>query len=228
MPFFNSTNGWAKFGKRFDMTLDQFNKEFQGVTLQHSLYSGIKGTAKRVLDGIVAMECTEEKLRKGLTHPRRLNGGGMSPLADRKSGGADYHFARITRSKNMGHIVYNRRLLLELDSNSYETDKYGAQRGDTAGRWTSYARNKTLSEMKRGINDTGNETNPFKTVPFADYIEVIQVGNESDRLQTIDNFKKAGITELGGDPVEDRIVSSEKGQDWRSVMGRKAERDFLP
>jgi hypothetical protein len=216
--------GWAVFGKRFDMTEKEFNRKFKGVTLQHNLFSGTKGTAKRLLDGIVAMESTEEKVRKGLVAPSRLNGGGMSPLADRKSGGADYHFCRISRDRNYGQIVYNRRLLLEIDSNSYPSDNYGAQKGDY--RWEG--RNKSLRDMWVSTDKGSNETNPFKSVPFEEFIEVIQVGNESEAQLLIENLKKAGIEELGGRPVEERVVSDEKGLDWKKVMSRTPEGDFLP
>lgn len=221
---YRAEKGWAVFGKRFDMTEKEFNRKFKGVTLQHNLFSGTKGTAKRLLDGIVAMESTEEKLRKGLVAPSRLNGGGMSPLADRKSGGADYHFCRIARQKNYGQIVYNRRLLLEIDSNSYPSDNYGAQRGDY--RWAE--RNKSLRDMWVSTDKGSNETNPFKTVPLADFVEVIQVTSNEEKDLLIENLKKAGIDKLGGAPVEERVINTSQQGDFRAVMETTPEKDFLP
>lgn len=224
-PFYNSTNGWAKFGLRFDTTKEDFNKEFRRVTLQHRLYSRTEGLLKTLGKNSVSMESTEEKLRKGIKTPVQIakNTTGMSPEEDRKVGGADYHFARLARDTHLGDLVYNRRIMLELDTNSYVSDRYGAQRGQY--RWEDTERNRTVSDMKRGIDKDSNETNPFKTLPFADYVEVIRARNDSTRNGIIEELKRLGIEELGGRPVEERVVVIMR-RDTGQVMQENPDNDF--
>lgn len=207
--------GWASYGDRFEMTKDTFNKKFRQVVLAHNLYSGIGG----LLDNLTAgktpfMVSTEEKLRTGIVPANQLGHGGMSPTADRDSGGSDFHFTRLTRDRESGHLMYNRRLLLALDSTSFPNDNYGAQRGDS--RWDN--RSDTLQAAVGSIGKSSNETNPFKWVNFSEHLEAVVVSDSREYTKVVKAFKDLGIDRLGGDRVEDRVVIG--WSDYINLRGR--------
>lgn len=193
--------GWATFGDRFEMDKDTFNKKFRQVALMHNLNSGIPGLIKNITtQNTPYMVSTEEKIRTGISAPNKLSG--MSPLDDRISGGSDFHFTRLSRDNDSGQLVYNRRLLLSLDSTSFDSDNYGAQRGD--GRWDN--RNATLQDAIGSISKYGNETNAFKWVHLAEHLEAVIVGSSQEQVKVVKALKDQGIDRLGGDRVEDRVV----------------------
>jgi len=127
----------------------------------------------------------------------------MSPEDDRRCGGGDFFFTRLRKeTPGSSDLIFNRRKLLDIDSISYRRDRFGSQRGDP--RWND--RDRQLQNAKDNHRSSDNEVVNFKRFSLITDLEYVLVPDFATAKKVVAAFKKAGIEELGGDPVEQRVV----------------------
>jgi hypothetical protein len=110
--------------RRFDISEADLDREMPGFGLVHSIYGGdLLATVRLMLQHNGGLVASEEKQRIG------LGGGGMSPDADMRTGGASYVFTRIAseaKTKSGSYqFVFDKKLLLDTDAISYGGDMFG-------------------------------------------------------------------------------------------------------
>lgn len=195
-----SVSGGYRQQYRFDITQDMLDKELDGYALTHRLYGQkVSAFLDSILDANGQMISTVEKLRLGVTS------GGMSPIADINSGGANYVFTRIAKLDKIqpdDMIVFKKDALRRMDAISYDSDKYGRTTGDTV---TNY-RKSTIAQFKKCAEWSGNETIFKNTLDILDNVEFFNANTLTDAQAILDVLKKKGIAFLpDGRPVEKAI-----------------------
>lgn len=181
------------------------------------LFASVGGgddTVKFMLETSGYMHSTEERARLGMhvtsysygVPPQVRRAGGWSSDQDMNSGGAQYVFTRLGRrgaysNIGPGSIVLNPRPLKRLSTMTYSTDVYGrpyirrqARAFDprTWQRVADYASNNE-TDIKDSVN------------LFVDF-ELYFAESAQGRKEIIDLFKKKGVKEIRGVPIEERVV----------------------
>jgi len=195
-PHFDLDKGWARW-RRFDIPADKFEKEMGDYILGHSTYGDVDKAIEKILDSDGSLFATEEKFRIGVTIR------GMSPASDQASGGASYVFTRIAKAqkKKSYSLVFDRHLLLDPDSISYDSDLFGRVTPESITK----NRKRAISEWKKCANRSGNETLIRNNVPLLEYLEQVNVKNQQQRTAILKSFRKRGITEIRGRKIEEIV-----------------------
>ena len=192
--------GGARIQHRFDLT--QGMKRMDGYVLTHSTTSSgtsLEAFFDKVLGTNRAFMPTADRFATGVPI------GGMSPVADLKSGGASYFFTRIRPrgEARTGTIRLKIDLLKRADAISYPNDKFGEVVGDVVRQH----RGSTIAEFQRFARNVGNETIFKGPVTILDNLDHVSAGSASERQRIIAVFKKHGVTKLpDGRRIEDAIV----------------------
>ena len=193
----------GQFGRprwfRFDITEKDLNREMRGYALAHSITSGnLPSVLEAMLDHNGGLVATEEKYRIGVPI------GGMSPVQDQQTGGAQFVFTRIVSPRGVKsyryQLVFDKRLLLDVDAISYDRDLYGDVRPNVLQK----ERHITIAEWKECARRRDNET-IFKRYLPLDYLIRINARSEIEREDIIEMFRSRGITKLGGKRIEDLV-----------------------
>jgi len=195
-PRFDQDRGWARW-TRFDVDPDEFERRMKGYTLGHSLHKGTPSAIESILDSDGSLVATEEKFRIGVPI------GGMSPVEDQRTGGASYVFTRIAgpRSKRKFSLVFDKRLLLDPDTISYDSDYFGK----VEPSFLANHRKRDIADWVTTAGKGSNETLVRNHLPLLEYVERINAGSPAARRKILQSFKKRGITEIRGRKVEDIV-----------------------
>lgn len=203
----------TKFGRAYwEAPVTQAEEEFYQ---SHKLVHTITGTSKRIsesldkiLSGTEGLIATEEKIRAG------IGIAGMSPTADRASGGAVNVFTRIRKIKkgtgygansvgDMGnsYVLNPRKTMRKTTTFSYEGDRYGSMK--------TRARNTRLFNARdwaASADNYGNETTVRNFVDFSDALESVVVPNLQEKQEVLAVLRKHGIKKLGDRKIEQAIT----------------------
>jgi len=196
MPRFDEDKGWARW-TRFDVDPDQFEKKMKGYVVGHELQGGTAEAIEDILDSQGSLVATEEKFRIGVPIS------GMSPAADQKTGGASYVFTRIggPARRRRYDLVFDKKLLLDPDTVSYDSDYYGRVEPDFLAKH----RKRDVAAWTKTAGKAGNETLVRNNVPLAEYLEQVNVSSQAERRKVIRSFHKHGSREIRGRKVEDLV-----------------------
>ncbi len=208
MPRFDSAapvlGGKGRFGiprwRRFDITEEELDRAMADYYLVHRLYGGSSLEALQViLEHNGALVSTEEKYRIGVPI------GGMSPVEDQRTGGAGYVFTRIASGRRARsayyHLLFDKRLLLDTDTISYDFDAFGNTHPDHIRRY----RKRTIQEWRAAATRSSNETLIKRNLSLPDYLVGVNVQSETEKEQVIALLRKHGITRLGGRPLSQAV-----------------------
>lgn len=167
-------------------------KKIYGKSVPVSALQGSTQLDSIALSG--GMLSTEERIRvlgQYLT--------GMSSSQDQGNGGANYVYTRQGMS-NIGdyQVYYHPRVALRTTSYAYEDDKYGSLSNKSTSAHFDH-------QKQLGHSDGGNELMIKNGLSFLDDIAVIKFsyGQQEIRSNVIARFKKLGITEIHGLPLEE-------------------------
>lgn len=192
--------GWPRW-YRFDLTPEDLEREMGDYYLVHKFTTGEpEDVLPIILEHNGYMISTEEKARVGV--PIR----GMSPIDDMASGGAEFVFLRIkpeSRAKStVYHLVFDKRLLLDMDVIAYDDDYYGRTTGDfiRTHRMISIDKWKWAADRREY-----NEVIVKRNMPLLQYLEYVNAYNERHRERLIRIFKRYGIHEVRGRPIEEVV-----------------------
>ncbi|MGW4894586.1 hypothetical protein ACWEQL_20270 [Kitasatospora sp. NPDC004240] len=201
-PVPTASGGWLTWS-RFDVTgqADKIKEAFSGKSLTHSIGSG------SMLDvfstGVLAS--TEKRAVMG------IGGGiGMSEGQDKKTGGANSVFLRVSSTSSAGfggHLVWDNPSVLmgRSDYYAYNSDQYGVSPDK-----------KKVSGLTRDPMKIATHTASGNEIMFRDGIDLlgaeapsrIMCNGQGERASLLENFKARGITHLGGKAVEDVVQSA--------------------
>ncbi len=196
VPSFDEGKGWGRWS-RFDIDPEKFERQLKGCGLGHNLH----GNAAETIDGILASKgslvATEEKFRIGVPIS------GMSPQRDQSTGGASYVFTRIVSPTGVkrSDLVFDKKLLLDLDTVSYDSDYYGRVDPDFMAK----KRKRTSAEWKKLRDRGSNETLVRNNLSLTEYLERVNVTTPTQRREVIATFHKHGIRKIRGRAVEDIV-----------------------
>jgi SPP1 gp7 family putative phage head morphogenesis protein len=196
LPRFDEGKGWARWS-RFDVDAAEFERRMKGYALGHDLHADVADAIEAILDSEGSLVATEEKFRIGV--PIR----GMSPDADQRTGGASYVFTRIAgpgRARRFD-VVLDKRLLLDPDTISYDSDYFGRVEPD----FLAAHRKRTVADWIAAARRSANETLVRNHIPLVEYVERINVRSAAERRRVLDSFRKRGITRIRGKPIEDVV-----------------------
>lgn len=191
--------------RRFDYTENDIINEFgEDVMLVHGL-NGLYGGGptydklKIILDANGSLISTEEKFRLGIPLSN------TSPEEDQKSGGGFYVFTRIFGKKaarlSKYNLFFDKRLLLDTDAISYDSDKYG----DTHDYIIDTYRKRNPRDWYYASWDYHNETTIKRSISLIDYLVGIRVEDIDEKKKVIALLKSYGITKLGGNPLSKAV-----------------------
>lgn len=200
-PVPERARGWLTW-QRIGQTREDLKKVFTGHRLIHSATSGADGVAAMLRSGVLAS--TEKRRQMGIS-----KGLGMSEGADEHTGGSSSVFLRIrknTGSKGVGvGFVWNEpgKILSQTDWYGYDGDHFGATHGHQAN---------------------GQTRDPKKVAQFGASSNEVMIHNGLDllgahapdkvvcpshhRTTLLKELTDAGITMIGGKPIEKVVVAA--------------------
>lgn len=181
-----------------------------------STITGGWGSAKDNINRLVSMMkmgmlSTEMRYRNG------INAGGLSPIADFQTGGADSVFTQLLTQDNfdkemsLDRLGYfgSIRILISLDALNqgtyqYHSDSFGDRTLDKNSYYGNYLKRPSLFEFVSGQQKQWNSGNEVMIKDRLDpkYITGVVVTNESMRVQLIDAFRKSGMISLNSEGIE--------------------------
>ena len=196
LPRFDEDKGWARW-TRFDLDAGDFEQRMKGYALGHDLHTNVAEAVESILDSEGSIVATEEKFRIGV----RIHG--MSPDADQRTGGASYVFTRIAGPGGTRRfdIVLDKRLLLDPDTISYDSDYFGRVEPD----FLAANRRRTVADWIKTGKRSSNETLVRNHIPLVEYVERINVRSAAEQRKVLESFRKRGITEIRGRSIEDIV-----------------------
>jgi len=190
--------------RRFDITVEDLQREMPGYALQHNLnklYGGGPSLShlEVILNNNGSLISNEEKARLGVFAREE------SKESDEQSGGSTYAFTRIAgsgwRGASAGNLFFDPVLLLDTDVVSYRRDYFGKSYPE----FIAEHRQRTIDGWKKNASSISNETNVKRGVSLVDYLISVRAQSETERKEIIKLFKSYGITHLQGTPVEDAV-----------------------
>lgn len=159
----------------------------------------------------MGMLSTEMRFRNG------INAGGLSPIADFQTGGADSVFTQLLtkdnfdKNLNFDQLNYfgSIRILISLDALNlgtyqYHTDSFGDRTLNEASYFNNYLKRPNILDFVSGQQrhwGSGNEV-MIKDRLDPRYITGVVVNTELMRSQLIDAFRKGGLISLNEDGIE--------------------------
>ena len=177
---------------RFDVTPDQVAAQ---QMLTESLYDPEKDAVLVARSG--GLFSSDARLRALGTYKT-----GMSWGSDMSHGASGMVFTRQNQQSSSGVSVWiSPRVLARAQTYSFSSDHYGEIDDRRTSAYFDFAKASAMSE-------SGNETLILDGISLLDDIEVIKAHTETQRQQIIADLKAAGITEIRGLAVEDRIVTA--------------------
>ena len=210
LPSYRPLGDWQQYGHgriihtRPDLNgpaWQQFQKDY---VLYHNLYGGVNVEAiKNIVEGGGHMAPTMDKLRRGII-PR-----GMSPGADIESGGAQYFFTRLRksrRSKSNAGLVWRGQQAGRLDAISYDGDKFGKTNSE---QYVLSNRKTTIEGMESAAEYGSNETIFKDSLSIFDDLLYIVAAGEKSRLEIIAYLKTKMKKWPDGRKLEDVVVESD-------------------
>ena len=210
LPSYRPLGDWQQYGHgriihtRPDLNgpaWQQFQKDY---VLHHNLYGGVNVEAiKNIVEGGGHMAPTMDKLRRGII-PR-----GMSPGADIESGGAQYFFTRLRksrRSKSNAGLVWRGQQAGRLDAISYDGDKFGKTNSE---QYVLSNRKTTIEGMESAAEYGSNETIFKDSLSIFDDLLYIVAEGEKSRLEIIAYLKTKMKKWPDGRKLEDVVVESD-------------------
>jgi len=189
--------GWNR-RHRWDLPVEEVEKEMKSYTLYHSPSGSIPDLIESLLNGGGDFTSTTERLRKGVSIRA-----GWSPEPDIRSGGANYLFTRIRSKRNRDTgLRFKIRNLSRVDAITYRGDMYGRTTGDTVRE----LRGRTVKDFKDYSGSSSNETIFKYGLNVLDELESITVASAAEKKKVVDLFMKHGWERLpDGRKVEDII-----------------------
>lgn len=198
---------------RPDVTLAELHKKHNNTTLRHEIHSN----GMPILDQIVAsgaLYSSEERLRVlGQRHNGMSSYGsagshfnpetGEGYNSDQDTGGANYIFTRQNLHPSGGVEVFMMpHVALRTSNFSFGSDKWGNL--FKRKEWSSYHPDQMFSH-----NGGGNELDVKTAISFLDDVAVIVAQSAQMRNKILDVFKKAGVTDLHGVPIEEVVLTAD-------------------
>lgn len=143
-------------------------------------------------------------------YDRGIMSDGRSSLSDLVSGGANSVFTTLTSKiqrefKISPLIVFKPELFDRTDWYSYQDDQFGSTKDQDFDERLSPDELFATRDTS-GYFPTHNEQ-MFRTGIGVDYIESVQVDSYYEREKVVQDLKTMGLTEVGGRPIEEIIVS---------------------
>ena len=210
LPSYRPLGDWQQYGHgriihtRPDLNGPEWQQFQKDYVLYHNLYSGVNvESIKNIVEGGGHMAPTMDKLRRGII-PR-----GMSPGADIESGGAQYFFTRLRksrRSKSNAGLVWRGQQAGRLDAISYDGDKFGKTNSE---QYVLSNRKTTIEGMKSAAEYGSNETIFKDSLSIFDDLLYIVAAGEKSRLEIIAYLKTKMKKWPDGRKLEDVVVESD-------------------
>ena len=177
---------------RFDVSPDQVAAQQMPT---ESLYDPSKDALLVARSG--GLLSSDARLRALGTHKT-----GMSWGDDMSHGASGMVFTRQNQQSSTSQNVWlSPRVLARSQTYAFPSDHYGEIDDRRTSAFFDFAK---ASAMSGG----GNEALILDSISLLDDIEVLKAYTETQRQQIISDLKQAGITEIRGLPVEDRIVTA--------------------
>jgi hypothetical protein len=127
---------------------------------------------------------------------------GMSWGSDMEKGSSGTVFTRQNQQSQTSMSVWiSPRVLARVQTYTFESDHFGETDARRTSAYFDFA-------QASAHTMSSNEAMVMDAISLLDDIEVLKAYSESQRKQIIADLKGAGITEIRGLPVEDRIVTS--------------------
>lgn len=202
-PTPHRARGWLTWG-RIGQSAEDLKPMFAKKVMTHAITGGHENLSKVLTSGVLA--CTERRRMMGVGA-----GVGMSEHSDTLSGGASSVFVRVKNSGESGgsgaQLIWNDpgRLLSRTDWYGYNGDHFGAAIAGTGHSVSGQTRDpKTVAKftasnnevmIAHGLDLLGADA-PDKVVCPSKY-----------RPTLLADLAKAGITTIGGRPVENVVVA---------------------
>lgn len=201
-PIPQRARGWLTWG-RIGQSPTDLKAAFSNRVMTHSISGGHQNLSKVLTSGVLA--CTERRRMMGVQ-----SGLGMSEHSDTISGGASSIFLRMQpKGTTLGgaRLIWNRpeKLLSRTDWYAYDGDHFGAAVAGT------------------GHSVHGQTRDPHKVAQFCGGSNEVMISHGLDLLGAdapdkvvcpasyrptlLADLAKAGITTIGGRPVEKVVVS---------------------
>lgn len=208
---------------RFDLPQKMLNKRMKDYYLIHKITDGDGIDAmKAILQGNGEMSSNVDKIRHGIPV------GGLSPVKDTETGGANYFFTRIADMRHtdwqgqvkMGdRIIFKKDMLRRMDAVSYKHDAYGYSKGTyiTEKRKSDIDGFKKCAESRSAYS--GNETDFKQSVTLShDTIECYIARDISEVEPIVKMLKKffGGDILPDGRSVRDIVMT---GEEWLKKKG---------
>jgi hypothetical protein len=124
---------------------------------------------------------------------------GMSSSSDQAYGSAAYVFTRQNQSK--GQVYYHPSVALRTTTYTFAGDNYGNVDNRKSGSYFD------LQKMTQHSGQS-NEMMIKHGISFLDDVAVVAFENETERANAIAHFKKLGVTELHGLPLEEVFINN--------------------
>jgi SPP1 gp7 family putative phage head morphogenesis protein len=196
-------------GKLHNYRPDYVDSEWKEFENGHKIVKDVGGSGRellrQLLDNGGEMISNVERGRKGFDY------GGMSPVADIDTGGANYFFTRIKTNDEAFKfdIVWNARVLRRVDAISYPRDLYGKTTGKTV---TAHRQNHNVASLKNAANGSSNETNFKQSLSVLDPdLETWICSSPSQKQEMIEIMREHGYREWpGGKKLSDVFLTKEE------------------
>lgn len=181
-----------------------------------STITGGWGSAKDSINRLVSM-MKMGMLSSEMRYRNGINAGGLSPIADFSTGGADSVFTQLLTQDNfdkkMGvdRLGYfgSIRILISLDALNqgtyqYHSDSFGDRTLNENSYYSNYLKRPNLFDFVSGEQrqwHSGNEV-MIKDRLDPKYITGVVVASDSMRTQLIDAFRKSGMVSFNAEGIE--------------------------
>lgn len=198
---------------RFDIADEVAAAKKKGAEFVHNVSAQSREDYLERLESIIrsdGMLSTRERMRLGISHPDdHLRPGrrkGWSPDDDRHSGGSSYTFLRVRMNPQGQKYQVNFDFDLARSANSvgYPRDRYGTVVPDQLGIRV----NQTAEGIVGMAPYSRNEFNVKGGIGLRHWLTRVYAENKTERDAILKIFRKYGVSEIRGTPVEDivRIV----------------------
>jgi hypothetical protein len=131
-----------------------------------------------------------------------------------KKGSSGFAYTRLNKSPNNGHVFFSPRIMARTSNYSWNTDNWG----NIAKRAAEAA---FSLETATGHAADNNEMMVKDAISFLDDVLAIKIPGSADRAAVISFLKDAGVNEIRGVPVEERILSSVSQSDIDGLMKKE-------
>ena len=198
---------------RFDIADEIAAAKKKGAEFVHNVSATNREDYLERLESIIrsdGMLSTRERMRLGISHPDdHLRPGrrkGWSPDEDRHSGGSSYTFLRVRMNPQGQKYQVNFDFDLARSANSvgYPRDRYGTVVPDQLGIRV----NQTAEGIVGMAPYSMNEFNVKGGIGLRQFLTKVYAENKTEKDAILKIFRKYGVSEIRGTPVEDivRIV----------------------